>query len=155
MKILFVCTGNVVRSFTAQELLSAYHRNFAGNKFLEINSAGVSAESYFKIPQQVIKFLKSQSIENFNHVPKLVTEELVDWADIILVMEDWHYDVIADKYPQSMRKMRLFLDFATGNNINLADPMGKSDEHLNKTFLTIKDSIRKIFDKLLKTAGSV
>lgn len=60
MKVLFVCTGNVDRSKTAEEM-------FKDVKGYEVKSAGTSIAATVQ-----------------------VTKELIDWADHIFVMEDKH-----------------------------------------------------------------
>jgi predicted protein tyrosine phosphatase len=65
--ILFVCTGNLDRSPTAEALLK-------GRKGLDVQSAGTS-------PIAV----------------RRVSRDLVDWADMIFVMEQAHKDHIVKK----------------------------------------------------------
>ena len=69
MKILFVCSANVDRSPTAENI-------YSGRRDLEVKSAGVS--DYARIP---------------------VSVELIQWADIILCMEGRHTKKIKKKYP--------------------------------------------------------
>lgn len=57
-KLLFVCTANLQRSPTAENL-------FNGNKNYEAKSAGIHP-----------------------YAPQTVTKELVDWADIIFVFSE-------------------------------------------------------------------
>jgi predicted protein tyrosine phosphatase len=67
-KILFVCSANVDRSPTAEHI----YKNHPG---LEVKSAGVGM------------FANQQ-----------VTEDLIQWADIVLCMEDWHEQIIRNDY---------------------------------------------------------
>ncbi|MEM2881746.1 MAG: phosphotyrosine protein phosphatase [Candidatus Bathyarchaeia archaeon] len=73
--MLFVCTGNMERSPTAEELF----RNEDG---LEVKSAGISPSA-----------------------PKFLTESLVAWADKIFVMEEVHKEYIAKKCPWAIHKV--------------------------------------------------
>ncbi len=140
MNILFVCTGNVNRSFVAEKY--AAYLAAARSAAVSVDSAGVAAQSYYSVPKQASAFLKEFGVTEFCHTPKLVTEELVNRADLILVMENLHYDIIADKYPQAGRKMHLFLDYLTGSSgAELADPMGRSDRHFRTAFETIKTAL--------------
>jgi len=68
-KILFVCTSNNDRSVTAEYLYS----NHPG---LEVKSAGLAT----KPPQTP------------------VSTELLQWADVVLCMEEWHKTAIEDCY---------------------------------------------------------
>lgn len=68
VKILFVCTANRMRSRTAEEL-------YRGDTRFSVKSAGTS------IFAQVI-----------------INEDLVEWADHIVVMERHHEDKIRKKF---------------------------------------------------------
>lgn len=70
MNILFLCTANVQRSKTAEELFRA------ANKEHVYKSAGLSA-----------KYVQKAN-------SKLCTEELLQWADRIYVFEQEHIDRI-------------------------------------------------------------
>ena len=68
MKILFVCSANIDRSPTAENI-------YSGRRDLEVKSAGVS--DYAMTP---------------------VSVELIQWADIILCMEKKHKQKIKKKF---------------------------------------------------------
>ena len=69
MKILFVCSANIDRSPTAENI-------YSGRSDLKVKSAGVS--DYAQTP---------------------VSAELIQWADIILCMEEKHKQKIKKKFP--------------------------------------------------------
>ena len=70
MKILFVCSANQDRSPTAENM-------YKDRPGLEVKSAGVSW--YARVS---------------------LNSELVNWADVILTMEEWHQDKIVEDYPE-------------------------------------------------------
>jgi predicted protein tyrosine phosphatase len=74
-RILFVCSGNVHRSQTAQEIL----KNTEG---LETRSAGTLPLS-----------------------PHVVSKELIEWANIVFVMEEDHKDAILQISPEAKNKI--------------------------------------------------
>jgi len=74
-RVLFVCTANIDRSPTAEDLL----KNVEG---FEVQSAGV----WFNARRRISK-------------------ELIDWADIIFVMEDFHKEVIMTLKPDADKKI--------------------------------------------------
>jgi len=75
MKVLFVCTGNMDRSPTAESLLR-------GKEGFEVKSAGT-----------------------WIHARKRVSRSLIEWADLIFVMEGHHKDVILSICPEAERKV--------------------------------------------------
>jgi len=73
-KILFVCTGNIDRSPTAEEM-------FRGKLGILVKSAGTSPEA-----------------------PNRVSVELINWADKIFVMEEEHKKEIIRILPEAAQK---------------------------------------------------
>ena len=71
MNMLFLCTANVQRSKTAEELFLAI------DKLNNYKSAGLSKKYVDKAGTT------------------LCTEELLDWADNIYVFEDFHIEIIS------------------------------------------------------------
>ena len=130
------------RSPAAEKLLVHY----GGSAGFEARSRGTAAQPYCKLPRQIADFLARQGVADLAHKPALATEADIDWADLILVMEDVHRDILADKFPQSMRKTRLFLDYC-GDGGNLRDPMGKSDKVFEEVMQQLAEAIRKLVKK--------
>ena len=74
-KVLFVCTANIDRSPTAEDLLGQL------NGF-EVQSAGT-----------------------WLHARRRITEELINWADIVFVMERYHKEYLLDLSPVAKNKI--------------------------------------------------
>jgi len=75
--VLFVCTGNVDRSPTAEAMVK--------------NTLGINA--------------KSAGTSYAATVP--ITPKLINWADAIFVMEDKHEEAIVKLVPSSYKKIRV------------------------------------------------
>lgn len=73
-KILFVCTVNKMRSLTAQEI-------FKDSEKYEVKSAGTDKSA-----------------------TQVINEELINWADTILVMEKSHRNYIRNKFYNLYKK---------------------------------------------------
>lgn len=127
------------RSPAAEKLLAHY----GGTAGFEARSRGTAAQPYCKMPRQITDFLARQGVKDLEHKPALAAETDVDWADLILVMEGVHRDILADKFPQSMRKTRLLLDYC-GEGGDLRDPMGKPDKVFEEVLNQIQAAIRKL-----------
>lgn len=123
MKLLFVCTGNSCRSVMAQFLL----RKLAAERGLgwEARSCGVAAERYFPVPDGVRQSLADRGIEKIEHVPQLVSRELLAWADLVVPMARPHRDALLDEYPEHTGKIQLFSEFAGRGEEDVADPIGQ------------------------------
>lgn len=73
LKLLFICTANISRSRTAEDL-------FAGRDDYEVQSAG---------------------FKQYSRTGQLVTQDLIDWADRIFVMDennDHHLSQLREKF---------------------------------------------------------
>jgi predicted protein tyrosine phosphatase len=77
MKVLFICSQNMLRSPTAEEVFSAVPG-------LEATSAGTD-----------------------DGAEVVVSGDLVEWADIILVMEDRHKRRMKEKFGKTLRDKKL------------------------------------------------
>jgi len=78
------------------------------------------------------------------HKSRLLTEELVAEADMILVMERQQMEMIIEKYPNAAEKVFLLKPFSTGqtrpagNYMNdISDPYKKSGYHYRLCFAEI------------------
>lgn len=90
-RVLFVCTANIDRSPTAEALL----KNVEG---FEVQSAGV-----------------------WFNARRRISRELIDWADIIFVMEDFHKEVIMALKPDADKKIVV---------LNIPDIYSRNDPEL-------------------------
>lgn len=77
MKVLFVCTQNLLRSPTAEAL-------YRSRPELEVRSAGIAPDA--RVP---------------------VTEELLQWAEIVFVMEERHRLYLQCNFPALARAKRI------------------------------------------------
>lgn len=134
MKILFVCTGNICRSPAAEKLLALYGAA-AG---FEARSRGTAVQTGLRMPAQVTTFLERAGITDTAHKPAQLAEEDIDWADLVLVMERVHAEILAEKFPQSMRKTRLLADG------DLQDPMGKSTAAYEAALAKIQEAVKAL-----------
>jgi predicted protein tyrosine phosphatase len=77
MKILFVCTGNVDRSPTAEEM-------FVNVEHAEAKSAGTSSVAAIRL-----------------------SKELIEWSDRIFVMEHRHQGAVLKLNPDALQKIEV------------------------------------------------
>jgi protein-tyrosine-phosphatase len=105
-------------------------RQLAGARGLDIEtkSCGVAAEHYFQVPEGVLRALSEQGINEVAHSPKLVTRELLDWADLVLVMAQCHREEVLDRFPEFRKKVQVFKTYAgRPGPADVPDPIGGPD----------------------------
>ena len=117
MNILFICHANVCRSFIAQELLKQLRPE------LSVFSRGLYADPHYTVPEKVQRFLASRGIVAARHVPTQLSAADMDRADLVLVMEEKQLQQILDSFAQHTDKCYLLLDYAYGQETDLADPI--------------------------------
>lgn len=77
MRLLFICTQNLLRSPTAERI-------FSGRPGLDVASAGMAQDAM-----------------------KLVSAEAIEWAEMIFVMEEWHRELLRRQFRRHLRDKQL------------------------------------------------
>ncbi|MBW2154565.1 MAG: hypothetical protein JRH18_23265 [Deltaproteobacteria bacterium] len=98
MNVLFVCTANISRSYLAEKIMKHTAERF-GLKNIEVSSAGVNALPGSAPDPMMVEYLKLMNIPFDNHESRQLDTESVEWADVILVMEQRHKNWIQTLWP--------------------------------------------------------
>ena len=122
-KFLFICTGNICRSFMAERLLQKMSADMKLG--WEAKSCGVAAEGYFKVPSSVDAALAERGIEKAEHKPQLASRELLAWCDVALTMTREHFEMVRDQFPEFTSKLHILRQYAGLKDADIGDPMGQ------------------------------
>lgn len=141
-KILFVCTGNTCRSAMAAAMMNDIA--IKNDIDILIDSAGVFAQIGERATDEAIRAMSKRGIDLGEHRTKPLTDELIDMADIILVMSAAHKQLIE---PMAEGKTYTLLEYA-GSDGDIADPYGGDDEEYENTASDIYDALTDIAEKL-------
>ena len=152
MKILFVCTGNICRSFMAERILK---KKLAENNCtnIEVSSAGVYNIEGVSGDPRAVKILTEKGFDGYGHKSKLLTDEMVADADKIIVMENAHKKMIIDKYPEAEGKIFLLKSFSEDDQESykdIKDPYGLSDYFYRLCFAEIYMTLEGLVKKCIK-----
>ena len=150
MNILFVCTGNVCRSFLAEMLLK---NEIMQNRIegVDVASAGVHAYDDSPADPIMIDFLSERNIPVDQHGSRTITKEMIDWADLILVMEKSHSKYIENLHPEAKDKMELISKYISIDQADddVIDPFGKSLYHYRLAQSQISLAVRSLSEELI------
>lgn len=108
-EVLFVCTGNIARSASAQYLAEAMLEDGSTWTF---NSAGTGAMVGAGVARHIDIELAQRGAQYDQHLAKQITERLVRESALVLVMEKEHLDWIVHEWPQYRSKVHLLCQMA-------------------------------------------
>jgi len=115
--ILFVCTGNVFRSMSAQYCLKQYLKKRGITDF-QVTSAGIEAN-----PQQVsaktLETLNALGISSIHHRQQKLSKKLLTQNDIVIAMAENHVRFMRDKFGYTSAV--LFNELAVGEHTSVLD----------------------------------
>jgi protein-tyrosine-phosphatase len=153
MNILFVCSANVSRSFLAEVLLTHELRQ-RGLEDISVASAGLYAFPGNSPDPKMVEYLEGVGIPLQDHSARRITREDVDWADLILVMEQDHATAIAGMWPEAREKVELLSrSISDGQGVDdIADPFGRSSYHYRLAQAQISIAIKALVERLLRSA---
>ena len=153
--ILFVCTGNSCRSVIAKGLLKKIisERRDLTSQNIKIISAGTSTISGRGTTREAIEIMSREGIDISQHIAQSLTDEMITEADLILVMESFHKDVIIRRIPQTKNKVYLITEFCRPQgeeelvNPDVPDPIGRPIEVYEESFKIIKEATERMANK--------
>lgn len=119
-RVLAVCTANICRSPMAEVLLEAEGRR--QGRPIEARSGGVLGLIGRPADPKSVKAVAELGLDLSGHRSSGITDEVVAWADYIVVMELRHQMELHRRFPQSEGKVLLLGPF--GGQHEIADPVG-------------------------------
>jgi protein-tyrosine phosphatase len=154
MKMLFICTANVSRSFLA-EMLLRHEVDQQNLKDIFVSSAGMNAVPGYPPDSMMIEYLLNQNIRVADHASRQVRQEDVDGADCIFVMEKEQAEEIIRRWPLAAEKVELLGSYVSADSgaDDIADPYGRSPYHYRLAQSQISVAIDKIVQNLKRLRG--
>lgn len=139
MNILFVCTGNTCRSPIAEAILKARKVDN-----INVRSAGIYAIDGDDLSVNAQLVLENARIPS-THESSTLTEETLEWADIVLTMTAAHKQKIINNFPQIATKVYMYKEFVASEFVqDVSDPYGgdlRTYEHTFRELNALTDEL--------------
>jgi protein-tyrosine-phosphatase len=120
-----VCAGNICRSPMAEYLLKkGLKESGLGERALEVRSAGTKTYNGTFAGDQTIYVMQARGLDISRHRTRVVDEEILSWADLVLCMEGEQRDFLHQSFPDAKDKVYLITDYCGGRG-DIADPTGR------------------------------
>lgn len=101
--VIFVCTGNICRSPTAERLALAYSQKL-GLKEFRAASAGTRAVTAHPMHRDAATVLENMGGQSSNFAARQLTPKIVSDADLVLTMTTAHRTAVLERAPRLMRR---------------------------------------------------
>jgi protein-tyrosine phosphatase len=152
VNILFVCTGNMCRSPFAEYCL----KDRLGREPLPggpavVGSAGTMAMDGHRAAEDAVTFAAEFGLSLEPHRARQLSEELLDAAELVLVMDRSHEQTIVTFWPYHREKIRYLTEFdpeGGGKRKDVADPYGGSARGYRKSFQLISRCVDGLVENL-------
>ncbi len=136
-RVLVVCVGNVCRSPVAEAML---RRAIPG---LRVESAGLGALEGQGVDPTAREIAEADGLEVAGHTARQVTRQMIQQAQLILVMSERQRHAIAELSPEAMGKTMLLGKWlAGGKGCDIPDPYRKDRD----TFARVHGLLREATD---------
>ena len=148
--ILFVCTANICRSPVAEAVL----RNRLQERGMDdwtVRSAGTWAIQERAAAKNSIRVLAERGMDIADHRSRMVTNEILDQADLILCMESGHVEALKAEFPEAAHRIHL-LSAMAGEKTSISDPYRGPLEEYKRMATIVTDLIDRGLQRIIDLA---
>jgi protein-tyrosine phosphatase len=122
MQILFVCTGNICRSPTAERLVAAY-ATLHQIPELTSSSAGTRAVIGHPIHSEAARVLDQMGGNTSGFAARQITAKITSAADLIITMTSAHRDTVLETAPRQLKRTFTLTEAARLASMDGADTL--------------------------------
>jgi len=147
LSVLFVCTGNQFRSPIAAEAFREQLARDGRSPQWLVNSAGTWTSSGLRALVDARELAGSFGVDIAGHTTRSVDKDLLEEADVILVMETGHKESIQTEFPFTRNKVYMLSQVVEGVAYDIPDPAASKGE--------AREIIRELVEMVRNGAGKI
>lgn len=152
-KILFVCTGNICRSPTAEAIARHKVKNLGLENHFIFDSAGIESHHAGEAPDSRSVGVGHERGISFDGISaRKITFSDFEKFDLLMAMDRGHHDRLLRIAPKEhQQKIKLFLQFCAAKNPwndEVIDPYYKSSHAFDMVFDVIDSALDEMFEKV-------
>ncbi|MBI4772494.1 MAG: low molecular weight protein arginine phosphatase, partial [Chloroflexi bacterium] len=151
-EILVVCTANVCRSPIAQALLSERLRRADPHGGWRVSSAGTWARPGQSASESGQIVMARRGLDLSRHRSRIVSRELLQGADLVLVMTANHREAMQAEFPELASRVYLLSEMV-GARFDLPDPYGGPLSEYEQTAVELESVIEAGLGRIRQLAG--
>ncbi len=151
MKILFVCTGNICRSPTAEGILNHYIKKLGLQDQIQVDSAGTTDYHKREAPDnRSQRIAKKRGVTLDSLRARKIHPNDFEQFDLILAMDITHFNYLKDHvFPQRTGQLHLFLDFVgKEHSLEVPDPYYGDEGDFEYVYDLIDLGVQALIKKL-------
>ena len=139
--VLFVCTGNTCRSPMAEGIL----KTVVDEEYCAVKSCGNLPMNGLPPSDNGVQVVEEYGGSIKEHLSQTLTRELIDWADLILVMGYKHFQCVIDIQPGAAVKTFLLKEYKRKVKYNeISDPIGQDINAYRETAKKMLPSLKLV-----------
>ena len=149
--VLFVCTANRFRSPIAAIYFAREVVKQGDDRDISVSSAGTWTVKGQPVTADAITEARKYDLNLSLHKSRPITEEVLNRADLILVMENNHKEAILQEFPTCAERLYLLTEVARGIPEDVPDPYA-SEETPDVITREIISLIDQGYDQIIELA---
>lgn len=141
--VLFLCYGNICRSPFCEH----YWRHLGCA--IRVNSAGFITTEGRPTPPGYQRIASTFGVDLSGHGSRWVSRDLVNWGDLIVVMDKKNFKDLESLYPDSLERTVLLGNYAQPEVDEIADPFFLDSEPARAVYAQMAGAVERLQDRLV------